>query len=151
MSRFAFAYRFPVHGLGNNGAIRIAQCVLGIEIEKIWTPSAWHVLFTLLFIFSSQPFSLLRLVSAHPHKADDPPTVSAALIGIVAALAIVVIAANVWYFKYRKQQVLFRFVFEANEHFIVESLQYYTNRQTDESNTISIRLYANRIASLTIR
>ncbi len=66
---------------------------------------------------------------------------SAALIGIVAALAIVVIAANVWYFKYRKQQVLFRFVFGANEYFIAESLQHYTNRQTghddDEWNNIS--------------
>ena len=33
---------------------------------------------------------------------DDPPHISLALIGVVAGLAVIVFALNVWYFKYHK-------------------------------------------------
>jgi hypothetical protein len=119
----AFVFLSPVHGPGNSGAIRIAQCVLGIEIEKAESPisppavpSMFHFPWLLDHIQFSR-FFLTRLLSpATRPRTGDPNAVSAGVIAIATGGAIVVIAASVWYFKYRKQQVLFPMFHSLGPH-----------------------------------
>jgi hypothetical protein len=57
-------------------------------------------------------FNYFNLLSINTYKmlahqnieytTDDPPHISLALIGVVAGLAVIVFALNVWYFKYHK-------------------------------------------------
>ena len=49
-------------------------------------------------------FSSHFLLSIPSSRAGDPPHVSGAVIGLVVGLAVAVTGANVWYFRYRRNQ-----------------------------------------------